>query len=184
MAPRYVSTWQRVRVVINPSEMVAASLHVFPDDLEAFGLLMRLVSYAAYAGLPKDPRRIARIVSVSTRTINRLWPSIAEYFEPAESGDGWRLRPCEWCRVQVISSDRISLTSLLDALVDYWGPRCAYCGLETDLEVEHVVPLARGGTNEITNLTVACHECNSRKRTKTAAEFGHPHIHDKAARIQ
>jgi len=46
------------------------------------------------------------------------------------------------------------------------GFRCKYCGLappDCVLVVDHVVPVARGGTNERTNLAAACHDCNAGK---------------------
>jgi hypothetical protein len=73
----------------------------------------------------------------------------------------------------------------LAALVAFWGRRCVYCGLRADrLEVEHIVPVTRGGTDDLTNLTLACPTCNRRKGRQTAAEFGHPHVHDTARGIQ
>lgn len=36
----------------------------------------------------------------------------------------------------------------------------------SDLTADHVVPLARGGTNERSNLTVLCRGCNARKRDR------------------
>jgi 5-methylcytosine-specific restriction protein A len=33
-----------------------------------------------------------------------------------------------------------------------------------DLTVDHVIPLARGGTHDRSNLAVLCRRCNSRKR--------------------
>lgn len=72
----------------------------------------------------------------------------------------------------------------LDRLLAFWGAACVYCGAEGRLQIEHIVPLARGGTNDLTNLTVACKTCNLEKRTKTAEEFGYPHIHQMALGIQ
>lgn len=43
---------------------------------------------------------------------------------------------------------------------------CAYCGRKTPevvLEVDHIVPVADGGSDDIINLTTACWECNSGK---------------------
>ncbi|MBE2925432.1 HNH endonuclease, partial [Anoxybacillus flavithermus] len=44
------------------------------------------------------------------------------------------------------------------------------------LEVEHIIPKSRGGTDRVDNLCLACHDCNQRKGSKTAEEFGYPHI--------
>jgi hypothetical protein len=48
------------------------------------------------------------------------------------------------------------------------------------LQVEHIVPRARGGTNRVSNLTLACEPCNLRKGTRTAAQFGHPNVQARA----
>lgn len=64
-----------------------------------------------------------------------------------------------------------------------WNRRCAYCGVsDTPLQVEHITPRSRGGSNRVTNLTLACERCNISKGTQTAAEFGYPHIQAQAQR--
>lgn len=66
-------------------------------------------------------------------------------------------------------------------LLEKWGRACAYCGKEgVPLQVEHMTPKARGGSDRITNLTLACAPCNQRKGTQTAAEFGYPHLQAQA----
>jgi len=63
-------------------------------------------------------------------------------------------------------------------LLEKWGRKCAYCKVESvPFEVEHIIPPKRGGTDRVSNLTIACHNCNQKKGTMTAAEFGHPEIH-------
>jgi 5-methylcytosine-specific restriction endonuclease McrA len=62
-------------------------------------------------------------------------------------------------------------------LLDKWGRKCAYCGKTTvPLEVEHIVPISRGGTNRVSNLTISCRKCNLKKGDQTAEEFGYPTI--------
>ena len=63
-------------------------------------------------------------------------------------------------------------------LLEKWKRTCAYCK-KTDipLEVEHIIPKSRGGSNRVNNLTIACRKCNQKKGNKTAEEFGYPHIH-------
>jgi 5-methylcytosine-specific restriction endonuclease McrA len=66
-------------------------------------------------------------------------------------------------------------------LLEKFNRKCAYCGKkDTPLEVEHIVPKSRGGSDRISNLTIACHECNQTKGSQTAEEFGHPKIQAKA----
>lgn len=68
-------------------------------------------------------------------------------------------------------------------LLEKWGRKCAYCGkTSVPLEVEHIVPKSRGGSSRVSNLTLACHECNQEKGTLTAEEFGHPEVQAKARR--
>ena len=66
-------------------------------------------------------------------------------------------------------------------LLEKWGRKCAYCGVKNvPLEVEHIIPRCRGGSNRVSNLTLACTPCNQKKNNQTAAEFGYPKIQAKA----
>ena len=40
---------------------------------------------------------------------------------------------------------------------------CVKCGSTKNLEVDHKVSLANGGTNEMANLQTLCQDCNRRK---------------------
>lgn len=64
-------------------------------------------------------------------------------------------------------------------LLEKRGRRCAYCGAENvPLEIEHIIPKIRGGSNRVSNLTLACRDCNQAKGNMTAEEFGHPEVYD------
>jgi 5-methylcytosine-specific restriction endonuclease McrA len=66
-------------------------------------------------------------------------------------------------------------------LLSKWGRKCAYCS-ETDLplQIEHIIPRSRGGSDRVSNLTLACEDCNQLKGKRTAAEFGFPEIERQA----
>lgn len=53
------------------------------------------------------------------------------------------------------------------------GSQCAICGVgvAASYHVDHIVPLARGGTNWPDNIQVLCPPCNLSKGAKTMAEF-------------
>jgi len=66
-------------------------------------------------------------------------------------------------------------------LLSKWRYRCSYCqktGLP--LQIEHIVPKIRGGSDRVTNLALACEKCNLKKGNKTAKEFGFPDIQAQA----
>ena len=51
--------------------------------------------------------------------------------------------------------------------------KCYYCGVELagGGEIDHKLPVSRGGTNWPDNLTLACTKCNRDKHCKTPDEF-------------
>jgi 5-methylcytosine-specific restriction endonuclease McrA len=62
--------------------------------------------------------------------------------------------------------------SAREYLLEKWGRKCAYCGAEhVPLQIEHIKARAKGGTNNISNLTLACEPCNTRKGTKDITVF-------------
>lgn len=64
-----------------------------------------------------------------------------------------RLGGAEWIRLreEIFSRD---------------GRQCANCGVEEHLQVHHVVPLSRDGTNKRTNLLTICNRCRNRTHNK------------------
>ena len=57
-------------------------------------------------------------------------------------------------------------------LLNKWNRKCAYCTAENvPLQVEHIKPKAKGGTNRISNLCLACEKCNIKKGTQDIEKF-------------
>lgn len=68
-------------------------------------------------------------------------------------------------------------------LLEKWGRRCVYCqATDIPLQIEHLIPKSRGGSNRVSNLTFACVRCNQRKGNQTAEEYGFPQIQAQAKR--
>lgn len=66
-------------------------------------------------------------------------------------------------------------------LLEKWQRRCTYCDKTgVSLEVEHIVPKSRGGSDRVSNLTLACRPCNEKKGNLTASEFGYPKVQTQA----
>lgn len=48
---------------------------------------------------------------------------------------------------------------------------CVYCGRDYNIQVDHKIPVSRGGTNDEWNLQPACGQCNASKGAKTHDEY-------------
>lgn len=48
---------------------------------------------------------------------------------------------------------------------------CFYCGSYNQIEIDHVLPISRGGTHSVGNLVSACLKCNRSKKDKTIMEW-------------
>ena len=51
---------------------------------------------------------------------------------------------------------------------------CGYCGyrrIARTLDIDHMIPAVRGGSNDVSNLQVICRPCNQRKGLQTDQEF-------------
>ncbi|UWU48819.1 RNA-guided endonuclease IscB [Limnospira platensis] len=60
-----------------------------------------------------------------------------------------------------------------------WGRTCAYCGAQNvPLEVEQIQPRSKGGSDRVSNLTMACHSCNQAKGNGDIRDFlsGQPDV--------
>lgn len=50
------------------------------------------------------------------------------------------------------------------------GFLCRVCGSDSDLTIDHIHPVSRGGDDSLENLRVLCRSCNSKKRAKVPEE--------------
>jgi 5-methylcytosine-specific restriction endonuclease McrA len=115
----------------------------------------------------------------------------------------WEERLRRWCPVGALSLELVKFDTqklehpeisgveyqqgtlegyeIREYLLEKFGRKCAYCNAtNVPLQVEHIVPKVRHGSNRVSNLTIACKPCNDAKGTLTASEFGHPQIQAQA----
>lgn len=50
-----------------------------------------------------------------------------------------------------------------DRIKESWDHKCAYCGSEENLTLDHVVPHCRGGADTTRNIVCCCSSCNQSK---------------------
>jgi len=71
------------------------------------------------------------------------------------------------------SSDPVSGTIRYEVLKQAKS-RCELCGVEANvraLEVDHIVPRSKGGSNDKSNLQALCYSCNAMKRDRDDTDF-------------
>ncbi|MFF0312334.1 RNA-guided endonuclease IscB [Streptosporangium sp. NPDC004379] len=154
----------------------------------------KLATRAAY----RRGRRSRNLRYRAPRFLNRtkstgwLAPSLRHRVETTMSWVG-RLTP--WAPVRAVHVERVCFdTHALSAgrplegaeyqrgalagyevreyLLVKWGRICAYCGASgVPLNLDHIHPRSRGGSDRLSNLTLACIACNQAKNTTPIGEF-------------
>lgn len=159
-------------------DMLASDDCLILDD-DAFQALMQLVRLSAAGlvwtysepgdgSLPDDDRKLARVARLHLRTWKRVRPKLEHFFDIRDGK--WHLNR-EW--IEVRGGGRCSIPADIAAIVAAReARRCTYCGAtDRPLQYDHIFPVSRGGTNDPSNLTLACDQCNYSKGSKTLEEW-------------
>ncbi|MEK7482931.1 MAG: RNA-guided endonuclease IscB, partial [Planctomycetota bacterium] len=113
-------------------------------------------------------RRLTRAIPISSIAVETVRFDMQKMQNPEISGIEYQQGKLEGYEVREYLLEKFSRT-------------CAYCAKkDIPLQVEHIVPKSRGGTDRVSNLTIACEKCNLKKGTKTAEEFGHSEVQKQA----
>lgn len=86
--------------------------------------------------------------------------------------DGFR---CRFCGIPLVRAETRSAIRKLYPEAARWGDRNSdqHAGLQAMwLQYDHLLPHARGGTNDIGNMVVACAPCNNGRSNLTLEEVG------------
>lgn len=87
-----------------------------------------------------------------------------------EVDDGWRLAaPPEYTGWREVPW--APTPAFRKRILDRDGHRCVACGATERLCIDHIIPRAKGGTNDDDNLQVLCAPCNTSKGRKMPGEW-------------
>lgn len=53
----------------------------------------------------------------------------------------------------------------------YQCQSCQYVFLKKELNLDHIIPLALGGSNDLSNLQTLCRQCNNKKKHRIDPRF-------------
>lgn len=80
--------------------------------------------------------------------------------------EGWDIEGREYQRGTLAGYE------LGEYLLAKWSRKCAYCDAQNvPLEKDHILARSKGGSNRVSNLTLACRPCNQRKANRDVREF-------------
>lgn len=106
----------------------------------------------------QSPKRLASRVERRNKWLSSLTIAVRRAWEKS------------WRDARKLKAAKNGGTCTLEQWLDrcrLYGNNCAYCGtsLERKAEMEHIIPVARGGTGWPSNLAPACRSCNAHKST-------------------
>ncbi|MBV8384847.1 MAG: HNH endonuclease [Planctomycetaceae bacterium] len=101
-------------------------------------------------------RRLIRVVSLSQELVKF---DLQELEDPEISGVEYQ-------------QGTLAGSELREYLLEKFDRTCAYCSkTDVPLQIEHIIPRSRGGTDRVSNLTLACEPCNRRKGNRPVEGF-------------
>ncbi|MFE6892405.1 RNA-guided endonuclease IscB [Streptomyces sp. NPDC057694] len=154
----------------------------------------KLAARAAY----RRGRRTRNLRYRAPRFANRarlegwLAPSLRHRVDTTMS---WATRLARWAPVRAVHVERVAFDvhamahggplgraeyqhgtlagiEVREYLLAKWGRACAYCGATgVPLNIDHIYPRSRGGSDRISNLCTACVPCNEKKSSRPVEDF-------------
>src|SRR5262249_11483007 len=125
-----------------------------PDVRKAHLICLLLLSARMDNLLPNNPVRLEQLIgatdSVDLSALSEF-VTVAEVGEPTYEDRLAKRRIPDLLRAEVLLRD---------------GARCRGCRTTVNLEIDHIIPLRKGGKTEEDNLQTLCRRCNRRKWKK------------------
>ena len=157
---------ERPFMQIHVGGLAASTLGLSTEQFGAYSLLL-MAAWQQDGSIPADMTLVREIARLSPQRWLEVWRALSGYFE----ANGDRFIPVafkEWEQARARIFGRTPLPPALRLqIIDRDGARCRYCGTEQGpFHIDHIVPVARGGSDNPDNLGVACKPCNLSKGAK------------------
>jgi hypothetical protein len=130
-----------------------------PDARKAHLICLLLLSAHMDNVLPNNPLKLEQLIGATDSVDLSAFAdfvAFAEIEEPTYEDRLARRRIPDAIRAAVLLRD---------------GARCRRCHAMVNLEVDHIIPMSKGGKTEEPNLQTLCRRCNRRKWKKLVARF-------------
>jgi 5-methylcytosine-specific restriction enzyme A len=130
-----------------------------PDARKAHLICLLLLSARMDNVLPNNPLKLEQLIGATDSVDLSAFAdfvAFAEVEEPTYEDRLAKRRIPDPMRAAVLLRD---------------GARCRRCQTAVNLEVDHVIPLSKGGKAEESNLQTLCRRCNRRKWKKLVARL-------------
>lgn len=152
------------------SDFIGDTLHLSTEQIGAY-MLMLMAMWNAGGKLPSDESKLARVARMSVKK----WKTIADDLMPFFEIEGGELSHRKIDNRGYGLTSRVAVPQKTKSFVfERDGKQCRYCGgVEGPFHVDHIFPVALGGSNDPENLTVACFSCNLSKGARLISEWSH-----------
>ena len=129
-----------------------------PDSAKAHLVQIWLLASRLDNKIPSDAKWIGQKIN-ATEPVNLDTLICAGFLTPYEADANEDAKE-QWASRYVSDKVRASI-------LERDNYKCTACGSESDLEIDHIVPISQGGDGGEDNLQTLCRSCNRRKRTRT-----------------
>lgn len=149
-----------------PSDYLADTRHLTVEQHGAYLLLIMDAWLRPSCSLPNDDSILARLACMTPSQWAKNKEAVLAFWTIDKRKNEWKQADTKHSGRKKIR--RIKLPESIRADVfERDGEKCRYCGdTNGPFEIDHVLAVARGGGNSVSNLVVACRGCNRSKGSK------------------
>lgn len=135
-------------------------------------LLLLMTMWRSDGILPNCDKKLARITGCTPTRWSKIKADVLEFFDSVDGGLTSNVI-AQWERDKNKLDGRQPMSASTRAFVlERDGYQCAYCStMDGPMEVDHVFPVSKGGSDDLQNLVCACRSCNRSKGAKTVADW-------------